>query len=156
MTLTLMQNTEDARVVNKTPVSLQTFTGTLRSDCSIVDPVVVLEIDQTRLNMPLINYAYIPDFNRYYFIENITVVREGLWEISLHCDVLKTYAGQIRALPAVVSRIDEPLGDIVDTNIVTEASRNVTTIKFPDALPQQTYILAMIGRRGAQNETVSN
>ena len=37
------------------------------------------------------NYAYIADFKRYYYITSIRTSRNGIWEITLECDVLMSY-----------------------------------------------------------------
>ena len=47
---------------------------------------------------------YISDFGRYYFIEDIISVRDGLWEIHAHVDVLMTYSAQIKACSATFKR----------------------------------------------------
>ena len=50
------------------------------------------------------NYVYIPDFNRYYFINDITSVRQNLWRLSLHVDVLMSYKKEIKNTKAFISR----------------------------------------------------
>ena len=42
------------------------------------------------------NYCYIRSFNRYYFINKITCVRNDLWRVDLHVDVLYSYNTDIR------------------------------------------------------------
>lgn len=41
------------------------------------------------------NYAYIPEFERYYFIENITLQSNNINVLTLKVDVLKTYEKEI-------------------------------------------------------------
>mgnify|MGYP000993607175 FL=1 len=41
------------------------------------------------------NYAYIPAFERYYFIENITLQSNAINVLTLKVDVLKTYEDEI-------------------------------------------------------------
>ncbi len=41
------------------------------------------------------NYAYIPAFERYYFIENITLQSNNINVLTLKVDVLKTYENDI-------------------------------------------------------------
>lgn len=50
------------------------------------------------------NYARITEFNRYYFITDITSIRNNLWEISMTCDVLMSYKTEILNLPAFIMR----------------------------------------------------
>lgn len=89
--------------------------GTLRAPSSIIDPVIVMHCDNSEGWRKELNYAYIPEFGRYYFITNIISVEgtkvsntypspTALWELHMHVDVLMTYASQIRAQTAIVSR----------------------------------------------------
>lgn len=41
------------------------------------------------------NYAYIERYHRYYYIETPRIVRTGIWELTLHSDVLMSYADGI-------------------------------------------------------------
>lgn len=56
-------------------------------------------------NFPFLkNYAYIPDFNRYYFVVDIVSVRSGLWLFKLKCDVLMSFKDDIYDLECIVAR----------------------------------------------------
>ena len=50
------------------------------------------------------NYMYIADFGRYYFIDDIVSINQGIWEVSGHVDVLETYKTAILANKAIVKR----------------------------------------------------
>ena len=79
MTLKLYKNYSDKIVVDKSITQIgQDISGTLREDCSIIDPVIAIE----GLSDLSVNYAYITEFGRYYYINNI-VCRGKLFE--LHC-----------------------------------------------------------------------
>lgn len=54
--------------------------------------------------VPDANYVYIDKFHRYYFINDISVVREGLYQLSCGVDVLHTYADEILANDVVTER----------------------------------------------------
>ena len=87
-------------------VASVTATGTLRNGTSVLDPVVVIHPDPTitdRFSHQL-NYMYIAEFGRYYYITNIISTYDGLWEIHGHVDVLMSFADQIREQTAIVSR----------------------------------------------------
>lgn len=90
--------------VDKDLTEVVTVTGTLRGTTSILDPVVAVESSLTADIVSRINYAYIEQFNRYYYVTDITSEVTGLWVISMHVDVLMTYKAGIRAQNAVVSR----------------------------------------------------
>lgn len=89
--------------LEKTIVDVAEFSGILRSGTSIIDPVIL--VDGNVSTYADCNYCYIPEFDRYYFIKNITQSKTmGLFEISCHVDVLYTYRNQIRSQKAVVAR----------------------------------------------------
>lgn len=62
--------------------------GVLKEQSSIIDPVVLIRADTTIMEY---NYAEIDTFKRKYFVTDIKNVRNDLWEISLHVDVLYSY-----------------------------------------------------------------
>lgn len=73
----------------------------------ILNPSVSLNRGLGGANSPVnFNYCYIPDFNRYYFIENWSW-GDGLWTASCSVDVLATYKPQIGAMRAYVVRSAE-------------------------------------------------
>ena len=77
------------------------YQGELRDECDILNPVLTIE----GLNPDTtFNYCYIPDFKRYYFITESSVVRTGLIEFVLHVDVLQSWSSQILEQEGVVIR----------------------------------------------------
>lgn len=79
---------------------MEWIAGTLRDESSVVNPTLIIE----HATFPAWNYAYIPAFNRYYFIAEITSVRTGLWRISFRVDVLMSYKETIGETYAMVDR----------------------------------------------------
>lgn len=59
----------------------------LIDETSLMNPTFKLEIGSNPIGK---NYAYVSDFNRYYFITDITS-SQNFWYISCTCDVLATY-----------------------------------------------------------------
>ena len=61
-----------------------------------------------------LNYAYIPKFNRWYFISN-TIYELGTWYLQLRCDVLATYKTEIGNSSHYIERCSYEFdGDIID------------------------------------------
>ena len=103
MTIKFYKNLSDKLVVDKDISQIGSdITGTLREGCSIIDPVIKFE-SSVGEHLTDCNYAYISEFGRYYFINNIKCVG-NLFEVHMHVDVLKTYAAGIRSNSAVVAR----------------------------------------------------
>ena len=74
--------------------------GTLREEASILNPILLIEYS----SFQTWNYAYIPNFNRYYFIREIVSVRTGLWRIVMREDVMMSFKDAIREQYAMISR----------------------------------------------------
>lgn len=142
MTITLMSNTSPINKINKAVSTLATLTGALVNETSIIDPVIEIE-SQT---VPPGNYAHIPEFSRYYFIRNVESVRDGLWRLTLHVDVLKTYASAILANQAVISR-STTLWNLYleDNDFKAYANPYVITKDFPSGFNTYQLVLALLG-----------
>lgn len=75
-------------------------TGTLREPCSVEAPQLTIQYT----GFPKVNYLYIAEFERYYFIKDIVSIRKNLWLISCEVDVLHTYRVQLTEHSAIVKR----------------------------------------------------
>lgn len=106
MDITLYQNISENNRVGKTLINAQTFTGNLRQSTSIINPVIMLNAD----NPTAYNYAYIPAFNRYYFINKIEAYRTGLFILTMSVDVLETYKKEIKGMLAIIDK-NETVGN---------------------------------------------
>ncbi len=100
MTIRLYKTPSEVNKVTKVLNDELELTGELRESSSVITPTIKIEDD----DLTDYNYAYIPDFGRYYFITNITSVRNNLWEVAMRVDVLMTYADEIKANTAVIAR----------------------------------------------------
>lgn len=85
-------------------LSAVTYSCYLLDATSITNPVVTIERDA--IERPYVykfNYAYIPDFERYYFIDDITT-SNNLWVFSMSVDVLASYKSAINGSSQYVVR----------------------------------------------------
>lgn len=71
-----------------TSIKLQ-LDGTLRSGTSIENPIITIEKSITQIVQ--YNYAYVSDFERYYFIDNKLIERNNLTTLYLKVDVLTSF-----------------------------------------------------------------
>lgn len=157
MNLHLYINHSDANVVDKdlTPLFTETvgqqnidvgLPGTLKEDCSIIDPIIT--IDSSVLSMANIadmNYAYIPEFERSYFIRNM-VFRGKLLEIQMHVDVLSTYKGNIRALSAIIARQEKKYNLYLQDGLLKQyANPHIEIKQFPNAFTEYEFIFSVVG-----------
>lgn len=87
--------------------------GTLRDNCSVMFPSIGFSWGQE--NTPIAaNYAYIPEFSRYYFIKNWTW-DSGIWWADMAVDVLASWKTEIgNSTQYVLRSAAYSNGDIID------------------------------------------
>lgn len=130
--------------IHKTIDNQLTFTGSLREQSSVVNPVINLQ----GANLAGYNYMYIPAFGRYYYITDITSVRNGLWRITGKCDVLMSFAAQIDNVVISVGDVQETYNSEYLPSDIWRASVKSKTdiISFPSGLNDSgEYILLTSG-----------
>lgn len=144
MNFTLYRNMSEVNKVNKNITELTQLTGTLKEESSIIDPVILVAgIDNYLANA---NFAYIPEFHRYYFITNIESVRTNLWRITMHVDVLYTYKEYIWPNYAIIQRneIEYDL-KLNDGLFKTQQNPRIQQLNFPGGFTRTDFVLAIAG-----------
>ena len=121
--------------------------GTLRSESSIIDPVILIEKTNPAANM--YNYMYIADFKRYYFINDIVSVRNKIWEIHAHVDVLYTWGASIKNMECIIDKT-ENYNDanlyFDDGSFVLDSRNNIEIKEFQNGFNENgSYILICAG-----------
>lgn len=108
MQITLYSGFKKKRNSTKLPGSGQSsmvLTGTLKENCSVLNPVVRINRVMGDVVPQGFTYAYIPDFNRYYFVTGVAWSKP-FWEISMAVDVLASWKSQIGLSSHYVLRTD--------------------------------------------------
>lgn len=107
----------------------------LKDQSSIINPVIGFDIGLA--NSPAAsNYAYIPSFNRYYFIKDWTF-KDALWWATLEIDVLASWKTQIAGLECYVTRsASSSNGALLDNTY--PGTGNTTLIESQIDSPWQT------------------
>lgn len=101
MVIKLYNNISDPLKVGKTLQNELSITGDLRDKCDIEHPSIIIE-GSAVLNY---NYAYIPEFFRYYFFTKPPeAVAANLMRLDLTEDYLETYKTEIKATKAIIKR----------------------------------------------------
>ena len=103
MTLELMNTNADKRYLSKSTSLIKKVTCKIKEGTSIINPTVIIK-KLSDGHIRKCNYAHISEFGRYYFINDITEAPANQLEISMHVDVLKTYAAQIRGISTLILR----------------------------------------------------
>lgn len=102
MTIRLCINNSEKNKINKNLTSGITLSGTLRNESNVVNPSIAINID----NPTIYNYAYIPEFKRYYFITDFTSIRTSIWIINLKSDVLMSFQDSILSSRVLISNTE--------------------------------------------------
>lgn len=103
MTLELMNTSADKRYLNKSTSLVKKVTCKIKEGTSIINPTIIIG-KLSASSIKKCNYAYISEFGRYYFINDIIETTASQLEISMHVDVLKTYASQICSISTLILR----------------------------------------------------
>ena len=144
MDITLYQTVSERERINKVLGSYIAMTGTLRGESSVINPSFLIEYS----NPSDYNYCYIPSFGRYYFITNITSVRNNIWRIDCSVDVLMSFRNEILNLEVIVSQDSLPDAECYMNGEVWKSTVKTKTdiINFPNGLLDSgEYILITSG-----------
>lgn len=148
MNITLYTNNSEHVALNKSLTALTTLSGTLREESSMLDPVITLSDISQYLHSA--NYAYIDEFERYYFITQIDYLKNNLWRVHMHVDVLMSWQSQIRQQTGIVERNETEYNlKLNDGLFVTQQNPRIATFAFPYGFDQWDFVLAVSGARGA-------
>lgn len=128
-----------------------TVQAVLKDNASIIRPA--LEVVE---NVTAYNYAYIPAFSRYYFVQDV-IWERGVWRIVLSEDVLATYKTVIGGATAYILRcatFQDPtiIDSLYPTVVGVENASNVGSWDWvnPD-LDKGTYVVGLVNN----NDTVA-
>lgn len=132
----------DKKLLDKTqvtPIFEKTIDNCLLKDTTeIINPVLNLARFDGIFGC---NYAYIPDFNRYYFINEISVERGNICSISMECDVLTSFKDDIRNLKVIACRSSNKYNRyLVDNMLPTENKVQVNVRRLSTGLFQSNLL----------------
>ena len=143
MNIILYVNSSEKNKIGKTITEVDTLEGSLKDSSSIIKPVILSEYDDPTA----FNYVYIDEFARYYFVNDVVVVRDGLLRISLTVDVLESFSAGILAQNVIV---DNSTNDynlyLPDDNLLTLVKTKTDIVNFPSGLLESgEFILITAG-----------
>ena len=98
ISVVLYRYSGDSKIINKNPLLANTsnipITGELLEDVDILNLSIIFEINLTNYSISDLvkyTYAYIEEFNRFYFVTNFRILENDLLEISFKSDVLYNF-----------------------------------------------------------------
>lgn len=106
----------------------------LAESTSVLNPLIL--VDKASIgDLSAVNYMYIPDFRRYYFVNGMEARPGGIAAIQGSVDVLTSNANKILGLRCQVSRNEYNYDmDLPDADIPVLVRRNITYKNFPSTV----------------------
>lgn len=154
----LLWNGSDSRVVEKdTKEVKKEIECTLLDDTSILTPSIILNDFDLVADWRDVNYVYIKNFGRYYYVTNMTFQADGFCKLVLDVDVLMSYKDLIKGSTQLVTRSEKSRNRYIVDNQMPIHSDNAYTIKqsgidiiTPDVPSESdvtsSIIMATVGR----------
>lgn len=139
-----LYNTEDDNnVLEKNLTDEKVYNNIrLKTPVDIIRPSLIIESDE----FLLYNYAYIPEFKRYYFIENITNQSNKRYLLDLKVDVLMSFKNDILNAKGLILE-DKNGNKFIDRNKETELRKEFYIFESDREIElEDTIILNVFGR----------
>ena len=137
---------DDRKVLDKKRLTLLlTTTFHLKENTNVINPSFIIDGRNSALDSAIssINYLYCPSFGRYYFVNNIRLLKGGLIELECEVDVLNSNKDAIKKLNGIVNRSEKFITSyIVDEKMVLTSKKQFTVHNATDS-PFKTSNLSM-------------
>lgn len=145
MTIELYNNASDTENLVKSITLSDTLTGTLRGEADVMNPQILVE-DNGSVLSPTINYAYITDWGRYYYIDSKESYRNNMVILKLSGDPCMTFANNIKLLSGIVRRQENDWNLYInDGSFMTYANDICYAQNFPTGLNGSEFVLVTVG-----------
>lgn len=143
--------TSEKNAINKVLDSTMFFEGSMLNESSIINPVFLIAAD----SITPYNYMYCKEFQRYYFINDIASVRNGLWRVSCSVDVLMSFREYIYNLSCIIDKQERSYQSnefLNDGSFVADSRLGIEAVQFPKGfLPEGQYLLVTLGPGGEKD-----
>lgn len=128
-----------------------TYNCRIKEPCGILAPVISLNLGLEN-NPAQYNYAYIPAFNRYYFIKEWTF-ENALWNATMQVDTMASWRGYIGGSSCYILRCSNTFeGKILDNSYpgISMTSLQDSQTSSPwitDNMDNGTYVVGVAGQK---------
>ena len=135
-----LYNTKDSNnVINKTKTDLISYNIKFKDVADIQNPTIILRSETPIKN----NYAYIPDFDRYYFIDSISIQPNNIYHLNLTVDVLESFKDDILNSMGSITR-KENSNKYYDNDYMNEIRKEHIIYKSDVQLELENNILMVV------------
>lgn len=132
MNIKLCSSVSEIVAINKDVSIIDNVSATIKGALSVENPVLILQYKSDIQSK--VNYVYIPEYNRYYFVTDIINLTGGRYELHCKVDVLMSFKDYILNLSCIVdkqSSKDNANMYLDDGSFVVQSKEFVDTINFP-------------------------
>lgn len=142
---TLYTNNSPKNKLEKDLTSLATVNIVFKDTTDLIDPVFLFSGVSTDI-IAVCNYIYVADLGRYYFVNKIETVRQGVWLLYCHVDVLSSYADEVKTQKAIIKRQETNNNLYINDGVfkVYQYS-NIETFPFSSGFSTIQYVLMVAG-----------
>ena len=133
MNIKLCSSASEVVAINKDISIIDDVSATIKGALSVENPVLILQYKSDIQSN--VNYVYIPEYNRYYFVTDIINLTGGRYELHCKVDVLMSFKDNILNLSCIVdkqSSKDNANMYLDDGSFVVQSKEFVDTINFPN------------------------
>lgn len=149
--MTFYKNSSPSNCLDKSiaPVG-SSMTVALKEPTSIIDPDIIVS---DPLGVPNtfpanVNYFYIEELGRYYYITDAVSFSANVWEIIGHVDVLMSFKDEIKAQTAILSRQENLRNMYLDDGTFMAYQNPIIVTRYFSAtapFEAQEYVLTIAG-----------
>lgn len=132
----------------------ETFACKLNDGSGIIQPTFVFDFRNVLVNQPQdFNYAYVAEFNRYYFIDDWSYI-DGLWMCKMTVDPLASWKTNIGSTSTFVKRCSHTnykryIDDKYPTIVRSEIKNLINAGNFTGNIGSGCFILGIVGSNGS-------
>ena len=147
MHIVLMSASGGLKKVHREPTEIARYDNvTFLESTSIENPIFIIGGITDIAEFCGINYAYLPRLGRYYFVDNITIMQNGIMRIPCSIDVLMSHKSDIKKETAILAR-QSNIANLYfnDPDLPIENRNNVSFKQFPKGLENKAYYYLLIG-----------
>lgn len=124
----------------------ESYSCVLKEASSIANPSIILDVGTG--SDPSWNYAYIPQFDRYYYVTDWTWVQNRLWMATLSTDILATFKDDIGNSDLYILRSSADFdGAIIDNYYPSKVNSVFTQVTTPSPfktnVQQGTFVIGI-------------
>ena len=146
MELQLYNNKSQPNKVYKSKTLIDTLYGDVKENVNIENPTFTVPHFS---GFESVNYAYIPELGRYYFV-NVEVLVGGLIKLTMKSDALSTFWDSFRNSPCIARRSSSaPDYRLIDNRVISLPKPEIVYRRTNCALTLSTsnnYVLTVTGK----------